>query len=83
VKKNSFEPSQHLAQYLRKDQFDQVLSFDPDDQRIAKYLKGETIQADSQYSGWVLICAGDYPLGWGKITKGSIKNKIEPGFRKL
>ena len=83
VKKNSFEPSQHLAQYLRKDQFDQVLSFDPDDQRIAKYLKGETIQADSQYSGWVLVCAGDYPLGWGKITKGSIKNKIEPGFRKL
>ncbi len=83
VKKNSFEPSQHLAQYLRKDQFDQVICFEPDDLRITKYLKGETIQADSDYSGWVLICAGSYPLGWGKITKGSIKNKIEPGFRKL
>ncbi len=62
---------------------DQVICFEPDDLRITKYLKGETIQADSDYSGWVLICAGSYPLGWGKITKGSIKNKIEPGFRKL
>lgn len=83
LKKNTFEPSQHLAQYLKSDQFDQVISFEPDDQRIARYLRGETIQTDSDKSGWVLICAGDFPVGWGKITKGSIKNKIEPGFRKL
>lgn len=31
--------------------------------------------------GWVLICVNSFPLGWGKLSKGTVKNKYLPGWR--
>ena len=83
VKNDRFEPSQHLAHYLSADQFTQSICLEPDDPNTEKYLRGETIRVDSPYDGWVLICTGTYPIGFGKIKNGTIKNRIEPGSRKL
>ena len=43
-------------------------------------LKGETIDVDGE-NGYVLVCVAGYPLGWGKRTNGSIKNKYLAGWR--
>lgn len=88
IKKNRFEPSQALAMFLKMNEFDNSLSLDIDDNRVIKYLKGETIELndsekDSVADGFVLICVGDYPLGWGKHSKGVIKNKYLPGWRMM
>ena len=32
--------------------------------------------------GWCLICLEEYPLGWGKVIQGRIKNKYPPGWRR-
>ncbi len=32
-------------------------------------------------NGWVLICVDSFPLGWGKLSGGSIKNKYLSGWR--
>lgn len=48
VKKNRFEPSQSLAMYLKKNQFDNVVDLQADDIRVIKYLKGETIELDTE-----------------------------------
>jgi NOL1/NOP2/fmu family ribosome biogenesis protein len=88
IKKNRFEPSQALAMFLKMNEFDNSLSLDIDDNRVIKYLKGETIELNdseknSVADGFVLICVGDYPLGWGKHSKGVIKNKYLPGWRMM
>lgn len=81
-KKNRFEPSQALAMYLKKEEFKQTIDFSCKDDRVIKYLKGETIQVENnKMKGWVLICCDGFPLGFGKIDKGSIKNKYAQGWR--
>ena len=31
--------------------------------------------------GWQLICVNGYPLGWGKLVNGTLKNKYHAGWR--
>lgn len=83
VKKDRFEPSQHLAFSLSPQRFENVLNLQADDIRVDKYLHAETIQDDHNRSGWVLVCISGYPLGFGKADGGMIKNKIEKGYRKI
>jgi NOL1/NOP2/fmu family ribosome biogenesis protein len=48
-------------------------------------LKGETIDVDELVSnkakGWHLVLVNGYPLGWGKLANGTLKNKYLPGWR--
>lgn len=84
IKKNHFEPSQALALALKKDQFKNIADLPIDDVRVIKYLKGETIDIkdlDTKSKGWILVCVNGFPLGFGKIDKGIIKNKYAKGWR--
>ena len=31
--------------------------------------------------GWQLVCVNGYPLGWGKLVNGTLKNKYHVGWR--
>lgn len=90
LKKNRFEPSQALAMILRPEEFGFILNLPAEDPRVVRYLKGETIEAEeteagmtrsADCGGWILICADGHPLGFGKWNRGSIKNKLYPGWR--
>ena len=85
MKKSRFEPSQALAMALRAEEYPWVLDFAPEDERTLRYLKGETVVPDEVpcSSGWVLVCAGGLPLGWGKTHNGMLKNKYGAGWRML
>ncbi|MBR1815549.1 MAG: RsmB/NOP family class I SAM-dependent RNA methyltransferase [Lachnospiraceae bacterium] len=80
IKKNRFEPSQSLAMSLKKNEFDNVIDLDINDDRVIKYLKCETIEAEGK-DGWALVCVSSYPLGWGKLKNGILKNKYLTGWR--
>lgn len=80
IKKNRFEPSQSLAMNLSKHDYYNIVDFKADDSRVTKYLKGETIEVDGA-NDWALVCVDSYPLGWGKINNGILKNKYLPGWR--
>lgn len=83
-KKGRFEPSQPLAMALEMGDYGGTVDFPDSDPRVVKYLKGETIElSDDQKlpDGWVLICTDGFPLGWGKHSRGTIKNKYCPGWR--
>ncbi len=62
-----------------------ILNFDWRDERVRRYLCGETIDADDKHpvrtKGWQLVCVNGYPLGWGKLVNGTLKNKYHPGWR--
>lgn len=80
-KKKRFEPSQALAMALQEEEYSNVLSLPLGDERVERYLKGETIDAEVK-DGWVLICVDKYPLGWGKASRGRVKNKYYKGWIK-
>lgn len=85
IKKNRFEPSQSLAMYLSQGQFDNEVNLTSSDDRVIRYLKGETIEASDQKikNGYVLVLADGYPLGWAKNTNGTLKNKYLSGWRMM
>lgn len=62
-----------------------IVSFRSDDARVRRYLCGETVDVDdlapARNKGWQLVCVDGYPLGWGKLVNGTLKNKYHPGWR--
>ena len=85
LKKNRFEPSQALAMCLKKEDYKKIIDLSAEDDRISRYLKGETLDVDDltdrKAKGWYLVCVDGYPLGWGKVASGTLKNKYLPGWR--
>ena len=83
--KDRFEPSQAFAMVLKKEQYQAVIDLSCQDHRVIRYLKGETIDVDDlplkRKKGWQLVCVDGYPLGWGKLVNGSLRNKYLPGWR--
>ena len=80
-KKNRFEPSQAFAMALTKKDVKNVIDFSLEEQSVVRYLKGETIEIPQQKEGWHLVCVDGYPLGWGKVQKGRLKNKYAVGWK--
>ena len=70
---------------LKKEEYKHVVDLPVDDERVVRYLKGETIDVDDLISGkakgWHLVLVNGYPLGWGKLANGTLKNKYLPGWR--
>ena len=57
---------------------------------MLRYLKGETLDLNSLEGeltpagagkGWALVCAGEYSLGWAKLTGQIFKNHYPKGLR--
>ena len=81
LKKGRFEPSQAFAMGLKKEEVQNVLDLPLSDERVIRYLKGETLEAPEAKDGWTLVCVDGYPLGWGKTQKGRLKNKYAVGWK--
>ena len=62
LKKKRFEPSQPFALALSKDAFDQCLNFAGGDERLQRYLRGESIPLEEGEAA-ALNCRGPKPAG--------------------
>lgn len=84
-RKNHFEPSQALAMSLRAEQYPHCVNLPVTDERVVKYLKGETLDvedlAEKPLTGWQLVCVDGFPLGFAKGAGYSLKNKYLAGWR--
>ena len=87
-KKKRFEPSQPFALALHAQDFDQVLDFPAEDERLQRYLRGETLDVsdllagEKKRKGWQLVMVAGHPLGFGKLVNNNLKNKYPAGWRK-
>lgn len=91
LKKDRFEPSQALAMWLKREEYSRILDLSAEDERVFRYLKGETLDVEDLIpdragnrggkNNWYLVCVDGYPLGWGKLAAGMLKNKYLPGWR--
>lgn len=84
IKNRRFEPGQAMAMALKAEEFSQTISWSRDDERVIRYLKGETLPlmaSEGPVKGWCLVCVDGYPLGFAKGTGMALKNKYYPGWR--
>ena len=82
MKKNRFQPSQALANALKVSDYDAVINLSADDSDAVRYLKCETLTVNTgNRNGWQMVSVDGYPLGWGKLSNGTLKNMYLPGWR--
>ena len=85
IRKDRFTPSQSLAMAYKRPDAPAVITFSPEDERISRYLRGETVNLSSQEAkgenGWKLFCVSGFPLGWARKNGLLLKNKYHPGWR--
>ncbi len=84
-RKGHFEPSQALAMALKQEQYKHCVNLPVSDERVIRYLKGETIEVEDltgqALKGWQLVCVDKFPLGWAKGNGTALKNKYLAGWR--
>ena len=52
-----------------------------EDERVARYLAGEEIDAEPGIKGWCAVCFEGSSLGGGKASGGKVKNHYPKGLR--
>lgn len=87
IKNGRLNPSQAYAMTLTEDEYAPSLNLPLHDERVARYLKGESLTVNDQdhlpEKGTVLIMIDGFPAGWGTIAGRRIKNKLLPGWRMM
>ena len=53
-----------------------------DEGQTVRYLHGETLELSGAPDGWCQVCTRSIPLGWAKLTQGTLKNHYPKGLRK-
>lgn len=81
ITNNRFEPSQALAMSFKYEDWKEAINFSINDERVIRYLKGETIDIEENYKGYRLLCVEKYPLGFIKQDGTKLKNKYYKGWR--
>jgi 16S rRNA C967 or C1407 C5-methylase (RsmB/RsmF family)/NOL1/NOP2/fmu family ribosome biogenesis protein len=79
-KKDRFQPAHGLAMACRPQDVKTSLYLEQETEALA-YQAGQTLPCKEK--GWVLVCANDYSLGWGKASNGICKNHYPKGLRRL
>ena len=77
--RSHIEPAHALAMALDPETARQTI--DLTDEQAASYLSGEAFPVDAP-TGWTLAAWRGLPLGWCKITGGTLKNHLPKGLRR-
>lgn len=81
-RKGYFKPAHALALALRADDVVTAVDFPPETSEIMAYLSGHDLPLMVKgRKGWGLITVGGFPVGWGKIANGRVKNHYPHGLR--
>jgi len=78
-KKNRFEPSHALAMALLPQEAAQTYACD--DKSVLAYLRGESLSCSPGLHHWTLVTYKGFSIGWGKASKGVLKNHYPKGLR--
>ena len=69
-------------QNIPEDYLNLYVCLSPSDDRLEQYLHGATVPVrQAGPNGWRLLCSDIFPVGWGKLVNGQLKNKYPLGWR--
>ena len=86
MEKNRLEPSHALGMGLKSHQGLRNVVFPFNSSPVLAYLRGESLPNDGA-DGWTLVNIQEgltglsFPLGWGKVSQGILKNRYPRGLR--
>lgn len=83
IKNNIFNVSSAFIRHLKYDDCKNIINFSIDDERLKKYLKGETIYIDGIKDGDYIICIENMTVGLGKIKDAKMKNMYNKNWRMI
>jgi len=72
------KPDHALAMAFQPGCFERAVSLD--DGAACAYLRGEALPADAP-DGWTHVSWRGFPLGFGKMSQGTLKNHLPKGLR--
>ncbi len=82
VRAKRIEPAHALAMAVRPGREDRSVDVEADSDQARRFLQGQVLQAAAaDRTGWVVVTADSYPLGWGKLADGVVKNHLPKGLR--
>lgn len=87
LKGNRFEPAHSFLRAMNKKMLREECVLSLEEQDLLRYLKGETIVLETgndgvlqRREGLFAVFFGAYPVGWGKLNKGILKNLYPKGW---
>jgi 16S rRNA C967 or C1407 C5-methylase (RsmB/RsmF family)/NOL1/NOP2/fmu family ribosome biogenesis protein len=75
-----FEPAHALAMAAGPALARRVRRLDEAEARA--WLRGEELAGEGT-AGWTLVAVGEWPLGWGRVAGGALKNHYPKGLRTI
>ena len=80
--KSRLKPSHSFFMAAHGFEYARVFSFDPESPALARFLHGEAIPVDSEAGSGAFcpVAVATFPIGFGKISDGLIKNHIPKGL---
>lgn len=81
IKKGRIEPSHSLALALSPGMCVNEVMLKAGDERVLKYLQGESISCNPSLKGYAALYVDGYSTGWGKASGGVLKNHYPKGLR--
>ena len=81
--RNRIEPSHALFMAARTEECRRVVSLLPESSELAAFLHGEEIAVDEALAGYAAVACGPVVTGFGKCSRGRLKNRYPKGLRRL
>ena len=82
-KKERFEPSHAFVLSLEKGEIKNAIDIPAGDERIIRYLRGESLNTDMSGKGWKVLTYEGNPVGLLKQAGNVLKNHYPKGLRKF
>ncbi len=80
ITRGRLSPYHALALSLNANQAQHPIQLLPNSHEVRAFLRGETWRISGP-DGWKLVCVNTYPLGWGKLSRGILKNHYPRNLR--
>ena len=77
-KKGRFEPAHHLCMALKNEDFRRTAGLS--DEKAEEYCTGAALDIESE-KGWIALTWRGFPIGWGKSSGDTIKNRLPKFLR--
>lgn len=78
-KNGRMTPAHALALAYPAEAFQTTIA--PDEAELVRYFQGNTLSVPEDASGFAVVLAKRYPVGWGKAVQGTLKNHFPKGLR--
>ena len=81
--KGRFVPAYSLFMAAHGGKYRNTIDLTTDDPRLDAFLRGNTIGISGGLKGYMPLCVGGFPVGFGKAVEGTLKNHIPKGLRRV